>query len=148
MAQETGHTLASKPMAAINNVLLREVEAATLGEHARALVARRRLLSAGEPMEHIYFIESGLASAVSRYGEREVDVGMIGSEGMVGYERLLGADRAFYTTIMRIAGSAIRVPADSAIELNKTDALFDEKKAVVCERVLKQLGRIAPPMYD
>jgi CRP-like cAMP-binding protein len=120
---------------------LRGIEAAVIGEHARVFFKPGAvLLSAGEPIDDIYFIESGLASAATRYGQREVDVGMIGSEGMVGYERLLGADRAFYTTIMRLAGSAIRIPASNAIRLNKADALFDERKLSFVSGFCKQLA--------
>jgi CRP-like cAMP-binding protein len=141
MSFESGRTPAAKPVFAIRNELLLGIKPAALGEHARVFLRHGAVLaSAGEPIDDVYFIESGLASAMTRHGLRDVDVAMTGSEGMVGYECLLGARRASHTTVMRFEGSAIRMPASSAIRLKQTHAQFDERALSFVCGFCKQLA--------
>ena len=66
----------------------------------------------GEPIEFVYFPEEGLLSVVSRFESgRDVEVGVVGREGMSSVPLLLNDDRATYATNVQIAGNALRLPA-------------------------------------
>ena len=50
-----------------------------------SLSLRQVLYEAGAPLEHVYFIEEGVASVLTSMADGStIEVGMIGMEGMVG----------------------------------------------------------------
>lgn len=62
-------------------------------------------------VEHVYFIESGLASVVAD-GERPIEVGVIGREGMTGLSVVLDKNaKVRNETFVQIAGSAQKLAA-------------------------------------
>jgi CRP-like cAMP-binding protein len=74
---------------------------------------RRHLEIRSRAIEHVYFLESGLASMVVSAGvQHSIEVGIIGSEGMTGLPILMGTDRGVYETFIQTAGSAWRIAAD------------------------------------
>jgi CRP-like cAMP-binding protein len=73
------------------------------------LPKRRYLEEMNKPIEHVYFIERGFASVVSGRGNRPVEVGMIGCEGMSGMAVIMGAERSPNETYMQLAGSGQRI---------------------------------------
>lgn len=57
-----------------------------------------------------YFIERGFASVVADGpGKRDIEVGLIGREGMTGLPVVLGQDRARHTAYMQVAGGGQRI---------------------------------------
>jgi CRP-like cAMP-binding protein len=81
----------------------------------KVTVARRQVLTVrGQPIEHIYFLEDGVASVVATSGDSTMtEVGIFGREGLSGISVLLGSDRAPYETFLQIDGtSAFRIGAD------------------------------------
>jgi CRP-like cAMP-binding protein len=58
----------------------------------------------------VYFMEQGIASVVSS-GDRgtQVEVGLIGSEGVSGIAVILGSDRSPHHTFIQAAGDGLRV---------------------------------------
>lgn len=66
------------------------------------------------PITHAYFLESGLGSIVGRIKRLNVEVGMLGWEGMSGSALLLGDDifPVHLTTIMRMDGHGFRIAAE------------------------------------
>jgi CRP-like cAMP-binding protein len=79
-----------------------------------SLSLRQVLHEIGRPFDHVYFIEEGLASILtSMQNGSTVEVGMVGAEGMVGMDALLGAKTAARQTIVQIPGSALRMSAES-----------------------------------
>lgn len=64
-----------------------------------------------EPIEDIYFFESGFASVVAGHGRR-VEVGLIGREGMSGLSVVMGDDRSVNQTFIQASGSALQMSAD------------------------------------
>jgi CRP-like cAMP-binding protein len=65
-------------------------------------------------IEHVYFIESGIASVVAHGGHRgDVEVGLIGREGMSGLAVLLGSDRSPNDTFIQVAASGRRITAEA-----------------------------------
>lgn len=64
---------------------------------------------AGARIEHVWFIESGMCVLSPRAGS--VDVGMIGREGAIGIEALIGAPHATMHCVVAGSGSAVRIGA-------------------------------------
>jgi CRP-like cAMP-binding protein len=72
----------------------------------KALERRNRTI------EHVYFIEHGLASVVADGTKgRTIEVGVIGWEGMTGLAVVLGTDRSPNETYMQLAGDALCMAA-------------------------------------
>lgn len=75
-------------------------------------------------VESIYFIDAGMASVVS-CGDRQVEVGIIGSEGMTGLSVVLcSPDRVPYDTFIQIAGSG------QSITTERLKAAMDESTSL------------------
>jgi CRP-like cAMP-binding protein len=91
------------------------------------LPVRKVLATRNKRVEDVYFPESGIASVVAN-GDNELEIGMIGREGMTGVSVVLGDnERAPHQTYMQIAGRGQRLSADhlreameASISLNKT----------------------------
>ena len=91
------------------------------------LPVRKVLGVKNKKVENVYFPESGIASVVAN-GEHEIEIGMVGREGMTGVSVVLGDDeRAPHQTYMQIAGHGHRLSAhhlreamEASISLNKT----------------------------
>ena len=82
------------------------------------LPVRTQLEARNKRVRHVYFLENGLASVVAN-GERAIEVGMIGREGMTGLSVVMDGDskhRAVHETFMQIAGSGARMPAGNLRE--------------------------------
>lgn len=76
------------------------------------LEARHTLEEPNRPIEHAYFIERGMASIIGRIGgERGLEVGMAGRDGMTGTALILGARQSPNSTLMQIDGWGWRLPA-------------------------------------
>lgn len=69
----------------------------------------------GEPggqVTHVYFPLDSFISLIESLGEREqLEVAMIGSEGMLGMSLILGLDESPLRALVQGAGSALRMPA-------------------------------------
>jgi CRP-like cAMP-binding protein len=60
----------------------------------------------------VYFMESGIASVVAvQPDETQVEVGLIGREGMSGIAVVLGGDQSPHSTYIQIAGEGQRITA-------------------------------------
>lgn len=71
----------------------------------------RKLLEArNRRIDHIYFMDSGMASIVASGGSNHsIEIGMVGSEGMTGLCILMAADRSPHETFMHAAGTGWRI---------------------------------------
>jgi len=63
------------------------------------------------PIEEVCFPETAVASVVAVQGELQVEIGLIGCEGMTGSSLILGTDRPPHATFIQIAGDGLRMPA-------------------------------------
>jgi CRP-like cAMP-binding protein len=79
---------------------------------AVALGLRKTLEKPNQTIEDVYFPEMGFASvvAVQRNG-KEVEVGLIGREGMTGLPIVLGNHRSPHSTYIQVAGKGHSIPA-------------------------------------
>src|SRR5690242_4378476 len=101
----------------IRNEVLRALPQSDL-DHLRphlqpVLLAQKQVLhDAGAVVEHIYFIEQGLASVLTTMSDgAAIEVRMVGKEGLVGLSYLLGAEISPQRMIVQIPGSGLRIGA-------------------------------------
>jgi CRP-like cAMP-binding protein len=103
---KTGNQLLAALSAADFSLLEPDLEAVDLP-------LRRQLERRNQPVEKVYFIDSGLGSMVMNASPNHmVEVGIIGSEGMTGLAVLLGAGAATYETFIQTAGTGRRISAE------------------------------------
>src|SRR3954454_16857400 len=85
-------------------------------QHLRpvALPRHKTLETANKKIDYIYFPDCGLVSLVGgpTKAGREVEIGIIGSEGMTGLPVIYGDDRSPHRIFMQIAGDGHRIPAN------------------------------------
>ncbi len=77
------------------------------------LIVKQVLVEPNQPIEHVHFMEDGLASvvAISLDNER-LEVGHIGREGMTGEPVILLIDQTPHQTFIQVAGSGLRMRAE------------------------------------
>jgi CRP-like cAMP-binding protein len=78
-------------------------------------LTRRQVLTApGQQIEHVYFLEGGVASVVSNSADAVMtEVGVFGREGLSSISVLLGSDRSPHETFLQVDGtSAYRIGVD------------------------------------
>jgi len=81
-----------------------------------SLLAGTVLYEPDEKIEHVYFLTNALVSIVSMNSEGStVEVGLIGSEGMVGVPAILGGVTP-YRAIVQMGGAALRIRGQSLNE--------------------------------
>jgi CRP-like cAMP-binding protein len=77
---------------------------------------REVLIKAGERIKHVYFIERGITSVLAHVEQERIEVGMVGSEGLVGLSIVLGVDRSPHVCLVQAEGEALRIPAEALKE--------------------------------
>ena len=103
---------------AVRNLLLRAMspdEFARLKPHLEpiTLSLKQVLVEANQPIEHVHFIEEGLASVVAISPDNErLEVGHIGREGMTGEPVILSVNQTPLQTFIQVAGSGLRMRAE------------------------------------
>jgi CRP-like cAMP-binding protein len=81
-------------------------------------VPRRVIQHAKFPVEHLYFIEEGLVSVLAAADEGDdVEVWLIGRDGVVGGQAVLGVNSSPLRHVVRVGGHALRVGVDDLNEL-------------------------------
>ena len=70
----------------------------------------RVLYAPGQPVRHVYFVDSGLVSIVgANKGRRRMEAGMVGFDGMTSLEPILGGSVAAHDALVQSPGSALRL---------------------------------------
>ena len=63
-------------------------------------------------IDHVYFIDEGIASVVASLSKgRDTEIGLIGFEGMTGAVVVLGDQQSAHECYMQVAGHGLRIPA-------------------------------------
>lgn len=94
------------------------------GLECLTLPLRKTLQDATQPIDHLYFIEEGVASVLTLMKDGSlIEVGMVGTEGVVGVSALLGDGPALHV-IVQIPGKAL------SMSLRRCKRAFDESPAV------------------
>jgi CRP-like cAMP-binding protein len=109
-----------------SNLLLSLVEKDDLGllrPHLTRVELGRgeRLVVAGEPIEHIYFPEGGVATVVSTLPESgSTEVGIFGRDGLSGFCALMGAECSRYDTVVQVDGATgLRIDTSTLVALTE-----------------------------
>jgi len=80
---------------------------------------------AGEKIDSVYFVENGFVSVLAVLSDgRPLEVGLIGSEGVVGVSVILGATHAYCETMCQTAGAAYRSSAAALKEAVTTSPML------------------------
>jgi CRP-like cAMP-binding protein len=100
---------------AVRNRLLASLPSADFKRLAASLTPvtltlKQTLLEAEEPIEVAYFIETGMISYLNYLeGGEAQEIGLIGSEGMIGLPLILGVDQAPFGALVQMEGTALRL---------------------------------------
>ena len=71
------------------------------------------LFQALEPIEHVWFLDDGIASVVANTKDgRRIEAGIYGREGIGGVAVLLGTDRTPHENFIQVPGSGWRLRSD------------------------------------
>lgn len=87
---------------------------ALLQPHLESMSAdlRQVLIPANAPVNKLYFPETGFVSITAKTADHEVEVGLIGPEGIVGaMPLLLGSERTSFTHIVQAPGELLELSA-------------------------------------
>jgi CRP-like cAMP-binding protein len=76
-----------------------------------ALSLRQILCLPDAPIDAVYFPESGMVSMVANLEGTQVEVGVVGREGMVGTPLLAGVETSFAECMVQLPGTALRMGA-------------------------------------
>ncbi len=80
-----------------------------------------------KPIKRIYFPTSAIVSVVTASTrKRQIEVGMIGREGMTGVNVVLGEDRSPHTSYVQIAGQGQCIKVDDLRDLLKRSASLQD----------------------
>jgi CRP-like cAMP-binding protein len=97
-------------LAALNNKDL-----ALVGPHLKAvsLASRQELERPNVPIESVFFPETGIVSVVNAgMRKKQLEIGIIGREGMTGLTVVLGNDRSPHSTYIQVAGNGYSMGSD------------------------------------
>jgi CRP-like cAMP-binding protein len=99
-----------------NRVLsqLSQADSALLQPHLEPvdLPLLKTLETSSNRIDTVYFLDHGFASVVANGpGKRDIEIGIIGREGMTGLAVVLGQDRARHTSYMQMAGAGQAISA-------------------------------------
>lgn len=121
---------------------------------------RRRLLACGEivvmelaqvlcvpgsPTDHVYFPTEGYISLLTQACDStSVEVGMVGCEGMLGTQLVLGVDNAPLRGLVQGKGAAWRIPSPAFLEqLARSPALVRVLQRYLHVRTVQLAGAVA-----
>ncbi|MGZ2504368.1 CRP-like cAMP-binding protein [Rhizobium beringeri] len=94
------------------------------------------------PVGDIYILESGLASIVARFpGGRDIEVGIVGREGMTGAAVMLGGDQSANRTFMQVSGHGFKLPASILSSAMHPSFPRPWKKAAPCVTCFSHMSR-------
>jgi CRP-like cAMP-binding protein len=126
-----------------NNHVLKSLNAkdwARLEPHLEAspLTVRQSIENVEQPIAYVYFPLSGIVSIVAHEGEYEIEVGIVGRDGMTGTSVVLGSDTAALECFVQVAGHAVRIrAAELKRALNESPTLAKSLLAYVRDLLLQ-----------
>jgi len=96
---------------------------------------------ANEPVDSVFFLESGLASIVARLpGGRDIEVGVAGREGMTGAAIVLGGEQSPNMTFMQVSGTGYRITSAALQKAIDTSATLRAKLLAYIQAFLAQMS--------
>jgi CRP-like cAMP-binding protein len=102
------------------------------------------LETAGKKADFLHFIERGVASVVaSNVKGRQIEIGLIGREGVTGVPVLLGDSISNHSTYMQIGGAGHKVPAEIILEAMKQSSRLRDQLARFAHTLMIQTAHTA-----
>jgi CRP-like cAMP-binding protein len=86
------------------------------------LPLRKPLVVRNKRIDDVYFIEAGIASVVANGAGKQIEIGLIGQEGMTGLGIVMGNDRSPHDTYMQVAGRGLGISASKLREADERSA--------------------------
>jgi CRP-like cAMP-binding protein len=97
------------------------------------LDVRKEIERPNRRIDSVYFPESGIASVVAvQADETQVEVGLIGCEGMTGTSLVLGVDQSPHSVYVQVAGQAQQLTAS---ELRKAMSVSESLRSLLLKFV-------------
>ena len=110
LSQSLRNPIGNKLLAAMSR---EEYERLLPQMQAISLPLKQRIYEVNEPIEHLYFPNSGVISFLGVLGNGgTVEVATVGNEGMIGTPILLGTDRIGAETMVQVPGDGWRMKVD------------------------------------
>lgn len=107
------------------------------------LELRRSIEKPNRPITYLYFPESGIISVVARFGRRQIEVGLIGREGMSGTAVVLGDQRSPNEAYVQMAGGAHRISTRHMRDALKTSGTMRQLFQRYTQAFLVQVAQTA-----
>ena len=109
-----------------------------------SLHVQQVLVEPSKPIEHVYFLEHGIASvvAISPEGER-IEVGNVGREGLVGAAVLNHVTHSPLMTFIQVAGPASRMKADDLLAASESSPTLRRLLMRYAESTVIQMAHTA-----
>lgn len=109
-----------------------------------ALPRGKTIYNAGDPITHVYFVMRGLISLISSTESgAQVEVGMIGKEGIVGVPVVLNAKTSLYRVLVQVPGVGMKLKASAFREEFRRGGQLQELTLRYVDTVLMQLTQSA-----
>jgi len=103
------------------------------------------LVEAGKPIEHLFFLEGGIASVISELPDTSpTEIGIFGCEGLSGPGAILGTDSASTKTFMQVDGAgAMRIAVEDLRAAAAKSASLQAVLLKYIQTVLTQVSHCA-----
>jgi CRP-like cAMP-binding protein len=121
MSQQSGNRILASLSRKDRDLLERDLEAIDLP-------VRRPLVQRHRRVEHVYFMDSGIASIVADAGGQPIEIGIIGREGFSSVGVVMGSDRSEHDVFMQVGGAGKRIRAEILVDANE--------RSITLQRVL------------
>ena len=92
------------------------------------------------PVKFAYFPETGLLSVFAMENERQIEVALIGQEGMTGLPILLGDDRSPHACVVQAACTAYKISSDDLRSAMDNSLPFRELMTKYAHAAMIQMG--------
>ncbi|MDQ3810213.1 MAG: Crp/Fnr family transcriptional regulator [Chloroflexota bacterium] len=103
-----------------------------------------RLIEPNTPIEHVYFLDEGIASVVATTPQgRRIEVGIVGREGLTGMPILLGTNRTPHECFVQTTGSALRIRADDLRRAMASNPWLQQHLLRFVQAFMIQMGQTA-----
>lgn len=138
----------SAPVRPRNHLLssLSSDDFALFGPHLQPvkLGMRMGMEESNKPIRHVFFPDSGFASVVANSSRgRQIEIGIIGREGMTGINIVMGSDRSPHSTYVQVSGDGHRMTADNLRQTMKTSETLRNYFLLFAQAFMFQTGHTA-----
>lgn len=134
---------------ATSNLILAGLEPAELerlGSHLtyHNMALGEKIFESDETIEFLFFPNNSMVSIVGRTQQgHSAEIGVIGKEGVVGIDLLLGAPRTINHSMIQLANGGFRLPAAEALREFKLGGAFQAASLAFVHRLMIQVSQTA-----